>query len=82
MYKAANIEISVFLYIEMKKNTLKDVLNNIRTYLEIWDLSHTLRFGRITVTRPTFLTIKLDSETIRNQKRFNPVKNSQDFAVH
>ena len=42
--------------------------------------SPTLRFGRITAKRQVFSAVELDSEIMKYQRGFYPVKNSQHFA--
>ena len=79
MYKAANIEVSVFLYVEMWVNIFKGVLNNIRRF-QVFSRetgsSSILRFGKITARRQAFSVIKFHSELIRYQRPrgFNPLK--------
>ena len=79
MYKAANNEVLVFLYVEMSINILKDVLKIVRRF-QVFSKgtgsSPTLRFGTITVKRQIFPAVKLDFEIIRYQKGFYSVKKS------
>ena len=77
MYKAANIEVSVFLYVEMWLNISKGVLNIIhrfRFFSNKTGSSPTLRFGRITARTQAFSVIKLHSKLIRCQREFYPFK--------
>ena len=78
--KAASIKVSVFLYVGMLINIMKDVLNIVRKFQVFskgTSSSPTLRSNRKIVDRQTFSAIKLDSEIIRYQREFYPVKNSQ-----
>ena len=77
MYNAANIELSVFLYVEMWVNVLKGVLNIIRrfqVFSKETGSSPSLRFGRITARRQAFSVIKLHSELISYQRGFYSFK--------
>ena len=79
MYNAANIELSVFPYVEMWVNVLKGALNIIRrfqVFSKETGSSPSLRFVRITARRQAFSVIKLHSELIRYQRSrgFYPFK--------